>query len=67
MDGKTTTINKSHIRSYIMRIQEVVRPGWKFERVSDDVYEELNQLVMKKIRDSLKCHPSVGKTFKYIQ
>lgn len=66
-NGQTMTINKAQVRSFAFRIQPVVRPGWEFTQISEEVYEDLNQLVMKAVRESLKKHPTMGKTFRWIQ
>jgi len=56
--------NKTAIRNLILERNQVVRPGWIFERVSKEVYEELDYAIQNWIDNQLKSAPSIGKTFK---
>ncbi len=59
-------LNKAHVRAYILRRQSEIRPGWKFEYVAAEVYDDLNEKVRRAIDASLKRHPSMGKTFQIV-
>lgn len=59
-------LNKTHVRDYILRRQAEVRPGWTFDNVGAQVYDDLNEKLRHWIDGSLKRHPSKGKTFRQI-
>lgn len=66
-DGITMLLNVTAVKGYVHRINPVVRPGWDFPNISKGAIDKINYRVMCIIKESLKRHPSVGKTFKEIQ
>ena len=67
MMAKNDLINRKHCKDYILEQAKILRPGWDCSRVSGHVFDDLNHKIMLAIRGSLKRHPTVGKTFKYLQ
>ncbi|KKL06787.1 hypothetical protein LCGC14_2592510 [marine sediment metagenome] len=65
--GITMLLNVAEVKRYIHRMNPVVRPGWDFPNISKEVIDKINYKVMRIIKESLKRHPSIGKTFKEIQ
>ena len=59
-------LNKAHVRAYILRRQTEIRPGWTFDYVASQAYDDLSERVRIIIDGSLKRHPSTGKTFRQI-
>lgn len=59
-----TLLNKKATRSYILNKWEALRPGHKIDRVSQDAIEKLDARLRNYIIQEIKCHPSVGVTFK---
>ncbi len=57
---------ESHVKAYIKEIAQVVRPGWIPTQVADEAVTMLNEKVKLMIRDSLRRHPTRGKTFKQV-
>jgi len=56
--------NKVAIRKMIFERNKVVRPGWTFTRVSENLYDELDIAIQGWVDNQLRSAPSVGKTFK---
>jgi len=56
-------LNRSATKKFILQRQSIVRPGWKFERVSAQALDDLEYKLQRIIDSSLKGHPSKGKTF----
>jgi len=59
-------LNKAHVREYVLKRQREIRPGWTFDNVASQVYDDLNEKVRLLIDGSLRRHPSKGKTFRQI-
>jgi len=66
MSNGKMLLNKAHVRDYILSRQGEIRPGWTFEYVSSQVYDDLNEKVRLAIDGALRRHPSKGKTFSQI-
>ncbi len=60
-------INRKHCRDFILKKTESLRLGWDCKRVSQKAIDELEFKIRALIIGSVKKHPSIGKTFKYIQ
>jgi len=56
----------SHVKAYIKEAARAVRPGWIPTQVSDEAIEMLDYKLKQIIRESLKRHPTRGKTFKQV-
>lgn len=56
-------LNRKATKTYILRILEKNRPGWKCSRVSKQALEEIEAYLKVKIIDSIHRHPTKGKTF----
>jgi len=56
-------LNVSHVKDYVKEAAEIVRPGWIPTQVSGEAITMLNEKVKKIIRDSLRRHPTRGRTF----
>jgi hypothetical protein len=55
------------VKSYILKKCEANRPGWGCERISAKVLNEINIYLKLQIEDSVKRHPTKGKTFLYFK
>ena len=56
-------LNKKAVRTYILEQAKVVHPGWRCERVSAGIINELEARLRVIIKRALHQHPSTGKTF----
>lgn len=59
-------LNKAAVRAYLKRRQPEIRPGWSFEYVAREVFDDVNARVQRILDKSLKSHPSTGKTFRQV-
>lgn len=66
MSNGNMLINKAAVRAYLVRRQPEIRPGWAFEYIASEVYDDVNARVRRILESSLKSHPSTGKTFRQI-
>lgn len=57
-------INHSAVKGYILRKLEHMRPYLGFNRVSKSAIETYEARLRAMIIEDIKCHPSLGKTFK---
>jgi len=64
--GETMLLNVAATKSYIRRMNPVVRPGWDFKYISKEAIDQINYKVMRIVTESLKKHPSEGRTFKQV-
>lgn len=54
-------INKSECRKYLLEMSQSHRGG-KFKRVGQDVFEQMEYVLRREMREFVKSHPSIGKT-----
>ena len=54
-------INRSACKKFVLSVAEDTRTK-KFTRVSADVFDHLEYVIQKAIRDLVRTHPTVGKT-----
>ena len=66
MCNQKMLLNVTHVKNYIKERQKLVRPGWKFDYVSAEAINDINERVKRLIDSSLTKHPSKGKTFTQI-
>lgn len=59
---KLKLINAVSCRKAALETAAAIRPANKFTRVSGAFLEDLNTVVIMRIREKVKSHPSVGKT-----
>jgi len=64
---KTSIINRAELKRYILSMTEALRPGWNCKRVSATVLDDIEGFMMSRIREAIRRHPTVGKTFKDFQ
>jgi hypothetical protein len=56
-------INRSACKKFVLEIADSTRAK-KFTRVSGDVFDHLESVMQKTIKDLVRSHPSVGTTVK---
>lgn len=56
-----SVINKSECKKHLLRYSETLRNG-KFQRVGSDVYEYLEEILIREMKYFVRSHPSIGKT-----
>lgn len=56
-------INRSACKKFVLEVADNTRAK-KFTRVSGDVFDHLESVMQKAIRDLIRTHPSVGTTVK---
>jgi len=56
-------ICESHVKKFILAKCLSLRPGLKFNRVSQDALDKIEAKLHNMIINAIKAHPSVGKTF----
>ena len=54
-------INRSACKKFVLSVAEDTRTK-KFTRVSADVFDHLEYVIQKAIRDLVRTHPTVGTT-----
>jgi|688.fasta_scaffold299580_6 hypothetical protein len=54
-------INRSACKKFVLSVAEDTRTK-KFTRVSADVFDHLEYVMQKAIRDLVRTHPTIGKT-----
>lgn len=59
-------INRKACRKYLLSVVQT-RKGWNAERVSAQILDDLNLLVRNRMYRAVMCHPTGGKTIKYLQ
>jgi hypothetical protein len=60
-------INRSELKKYILKMTDALRPGWDCQRVSASAMNDIEAFMMNRVRDAVRKHPTVGKTFKDFQ
>ena len=60
-------INRKHCKDFILRMAGEMRGEWDCTRVSKEALDDLNFRIRRIIIGSIKRHPTLGKTFKYLQ
>lgn len=60
----SSLINRKAVKSFILAKIQALRPGLDMNRVSGDAFTYFENLLKVKIEESIKSHPSIGKTFK---
>jgi hypothetical protein len=55
------SINRSECRKYLLGMSEKLRGG-KFTRVGADVFDHLDDVLRREMREFVRSHPSLGKT-----
>jgi len=56
-------LNRKATKKYILEKCITKRPGWECGRVSKQALDEIEFFVMSKIDESIRRHPTLGKTF----
>ena len=56
-------LNNKATRQLILKRAEVLRPGWKCNRVSAAALNQIEAFLRIKIDEAIHRHPSIGKTF----
>jgi len=56
-------ICEAHVRGCILEKVERLRPGWRCDRVSQKAINLINAKVRNIIIDSVRRHPTRGRTF----
>ena len=54
-------INRAKCKKFMLRASEQARGG-KFTRVSKDVFDHLDGIIMNYMNEFVRSHPSIGKT-----
>ena len=57
-------ICESHVKDFILLKAKRLRTGWKCQRVSQQALDAIEAKLRAIVIDSIKRHPTVGKTFK---
>ena len=60
-------LNKKQIKEYILKKCGEDRPGWSCERISQKAINQIEIFLKRKIIESVKRHPTIGKTFMYFE
>ena len=61
---RSSLLNKSEVRKFILDTIQRTRPHLRIRRVSREAIEALEAWLREKIRQEVHSHPSVGKTFR---
>ena len=64
MSRQPHLLRKTETRALILNLALAHRPGWKCTRVSESTYAHYEALLRARILSDLKCHPTVGHTFR---
>ena len=60
-------LNRKHCKDYILDVASRMRTEWGCTRVSKEALDDLNFRIRRLIIESVKRHPTVKHTFRYIQ
>ena len=58
-----TILNRTAVKKHILHRCKLVRPGWDCRRVSKQALVEIEAFIIFKINESIRRHPTKGKTF----
>ncbi len=56
-------ICETHVKAFILKKVEAIRPGLKFNRVSQNALNKIEAKLHNLIITAIKQHPTRGKTF----
>ncbi len=59
-------INRKHCKDFILRMTAEMRLEWNCTRVSKEALDDLNARIKILLMKSVKRHPTVGKTFRWL-
>jgi hypothetical protein len=62
-----SVINRAELKRYVLHMTELLRPGWDCRQVSASALDELEAIFKNRVRDCVRRHPTIGKTFKEVQ
>ena len=60
----TALINCAAVRKLALEVRAAHRPFWKADRVSKSFLERLNRAVAVEVTNSIRSHPTIGRTIK---
>ncbi len=63
---RKSIINRKELKSYILEMTKILRPGWDCRQISASSLDDFEAFFKHKIRDIVKRHPTKGKTFKEV-
>lgn len=63
----SSLICESHLRKYIMQKVGRMRPEWDCKKISKEAIDKFEAKLRARVIDSIRKHPTLGKTFKEVQ
>lgn len=57
---------ESHLKKFILEKAKSLRKGWNCQRVSQQAIDQIEAKVRALVIESVKRHPTKGKTFKEV-